>query len=103
LHNAAEFHLAGIPAFSIKPKKHVARRKWFQNLISGSRARQSKAHSLELIAHSQIRWKAGKPGGWNAGKLKGSKDCRLYSFPASKHQAFETYQLSAMNDSLICM
>jgi hypothetical protein len=25
--------------------------KWFQNLRSGSRARQSKAHSLELIAH----------------------------------------------------
>jgi hypothetical protein len=46
----------------------------------------------QLPSSLPIRWKAGKPGGWNAGKLEVSKDLRLYSFPASKHQAFE-YEL----------
>ncbi|MGD8471306.1 MAG: hypothetical protein PVJ82_07930, partial [Desulfobacteraceae bacterium] len=48
-------------------------KKWFQNFRSGPRARQSKAHSLELIAH------------------------RKEDFNPLD------YQLSAMNYQLICM
>ena len=46
LHDAAELNLAGIPAVSIKPKKHAARWKWFQNLTSHPNTRREFMRNL---------------------------------------------------------